>query len=84
MIKTLLSDGNLTWLSGFFFEGDYPLALQLGIVNALAFIVLVVMKIAGRSATMNPQTSRLLFWTIISTNVLLVMNKDYRFIGFLA
>jgi len=84
MIKTLFSDGNLTWLSAFFFEGDYPLALQLGIINVLAFTVFLVMKAAGRTSVRKSQTSRLLFWMVISANVVLVMNKDYRFIGFLA
>lgn len=84
MIKTLFSDGNLTWLSTFFFDGDYPLALQLLIINVLALTIFVVMKTAGRSAVRRPQTSRLLFWTVMSANVLLVMNKDFRFVGFLA
>lgn len=84
MIKTLFSDGNLTWLSSFFFEGDYPLAVQLSIINVLACIIFLSMKAAGRTSVRKSQTSRMLFWTVISINVVLVMNKDYRFIGFLA
>ena len=84
MLKTFFSDGNLTWLAGFFFEGDYPLAWQLVIVNVLALTVFVIMKMAGHTTIKNPQGLRMLFWTAICTNVLLVMNKDFRFIGFLA
>jgi len=84
MIKNLFSDGNLSWLSAFFLEGDYPLALQLGIINALAIIAFVVMRTAGRRAVRKSQITRLFSWIIISANVLLVLNKDHRFIGFLA
>ena len=84
MIKTLISDGNLTWLSTFFLDGDYPLLLQLGVVNVLAVIIYLVMQVAGRPSVRNQHTSRTLFWMIISANIFLVMNKDYRFIGFLA
>ena len=84
MIKTLISDGNLTWLSTFFLGGDYPLLLQLGVINVLAIIIYVVMQATGRASVRHQHTSRTLFWTIISANIFLVMNKDYRFIGFLA
>lgn len=84
MIKTLFSDGNLSWMSAFFFEGDYPLALQLGIINTLAVIVFVVMRTTARPAVRHSQITRLLTWIFISANVLLVLNKDHRFIGFLA
>ena len=84
MIKTLLSDGNLSWMYAFFFEGDYPLVLQLGIINALAVIVLVVMRAAVRPAVRNSQIARMLSWVFILANVLLVLNKDHRFIAFLA
>ena len=84
MLKTFFSDGNLTWLSGFFFEGDYPLVWQLMFVNGLALVVFVIMKMAGHTTIRNPQGLRMLFWAVISTNILLVMNKDFRFIGFLA
>ncbi len=84
MIKTLISDGNLTWLSTFFLDGDYPLLLQLSVVNGLAVIIYFVMQAIGRANVRHQHTSRTLFWMIISANVFLVMNKDYRFIGFLA
>ncbi len=84
MFNTMFSDGNLNWMYGFFFAGNYPLALQLGIINALCVIALVLLRALPVEAAHDPRFVRGFTWLIIATNVLLVLNKDHRFVGFLA
>ena len=84
MFKTLFSDGNSNWLYAFFFEGAYPLALQLGIINALCVIAIVLLRAYPGHAAQSPRFSRIFSGLIITANVFLVLNKDHRFVGFLA
>ncbi len=84
MLNTLFSDGNLNWMYAFFFGGKYPLALQLGIINALCVIAIILMRSLHVEAAQAPRFTRIFGWLIVATNVLLVLNKDHRFVGFLA
>ena len=84
MLKTLFSDGNLNWMHAFFFAGNYPLALQLGIINALCLIAVILMRSLPVDAAQNPRFTRVFGWLIVAANVLLVLNKDHHFVGFLA
>ncbi|MEO1161847.1 MAG: hypothetical protein AAFW74_15605 [Pseudomonadota bacterium] len=71
-------------MNAFFFGGSYPLALQLGIINALCVIAIVLMRALPVEAAHDPRFTRIFAWLIIAANVLLVLNKDHRFVGFLA
>jgi hypothetical protein len=84
MLNTLFSDGNLNWMYAFFFGGKYPLALQLGIINALCVIAIILMRSLPVEAAQAPRFTRVFGWLIVATNVLLVLNKDHRFVSFLA
>ena len=84
MLNTLFSDGNLNWMYAFFFAGSYPLALQLGIINALCVIAIILMRSLPVEAAQGPRFTRVFGWLIVAANVLLVLNKDHRFVGFLA
>jgi len=84
MLNTLFSDGNLNWMYAFFFGGNYPLALQLGIINALCVIAIILMRSLPVEAAQAPGFTRIFGWLIVATNVLLVLNKDHHFIDFLA
>jgi hypothetical protein len=85
MFKALFSDGDLGWMYPFFFEGSYPLALQLGVANALCVIAIVLMR-ATHSKRQLQETglSRVFTWLIIAANFFLILNKDHRFIDLLA
>jgi hypothetical protein len=70
----------------FFFGGDYPLALQLGIINGLCVISIVLMR-TQRNKTdhvVKQGFMRSFAWIIIFANFFLILNKDYRFIASLA
>ena len=84
MLNTLFSDGNMNWMYAFFFEGHYPLALQLGIINALCVIAIVLLRALPVETAQDPRFLRVFTWLIIAANVLLVLNKDHHFVGFLA
>ncbi len=84
MLNTLFSDGSSHWMHVFFFGGHYPLALQLGVINALSVIAIVLMRALPADTVRDPRFSRLFGWLIVAANVLLVLNKDHRFVGFLA
>lgn len=84
MLNTLFSDGNQNWMYAFFFGGNYPLALQLGIINALCVIAVVLMRSLPVEAAQDPRFTRVFGWSIVAANVLLILNKDHRFVGFLA
>lgn len=84
MLKTLFSTRDLDWMYAFFFEGAYPLALQLGIINALCIIAIVLMRSLPVQAAQNPGFTRIFGWSIVAANILLILNKDHRFVGFLA
>ncbi len=84
MFNTLFSDGNLNWMYSFFFSGYYPLALQLGVINALCVIAIILLRALPVEAAQDPRFSRGFAWMIIAANVLLVLNKDHHFVGFLA
>ena len=84
MFNTLFSDGNLNWMYSFFFAGNYPLALQLGIINALCVIAIILMRSLPVESVQDPRFTRVFDWLIVAANVLLVLNKDHRFVGFLA
>ena len=84
MLQTVLSSNELKWLNVFFFEGDYPLALQLGIANALCVIAIVLMRASKLDHTAaDLGLSRLLSWLVIAANLFLILNKDHRFIEIL-
>ena len=84
MLKTLFSTRDLDWMYAFFFEGTYPLALQLGIINALCVIAAVLMRSLPVEAAQHPKFARIFGWSIVATNALLVLNKDHHFVAFLA
>ncbi len=84
MLRTLFSTRDLDWMYAFFFEGTYPLALQLGIINALCVIAVVLMRSLPVQAAQEPRFARTFGWSIVAVNILLVLNKDHRFVGFLA
>jgi len=84
MLNTLFSDGNLNWMYAFFFGGSYPLALQLGVINALCVIAVILMRSLPVEAAQDTRSTRIFGWLIVAANVLLVLNKDHHFVGFLA
>lgn len=84
MLKTMLSTRDLNWMYAFFFEGTYPLAVQLGVINALCVIAVILMRSLRVEAAQGPRFMRIFGWSIIAANVLLVLNKDHHFVGFLA
>jgi hypothetical protein len=85
MFNALFSNGDLDWMYPFFFEGNYPLALQLGIANGLCIIAIVLMRFSGKKRTANEVGfSRIFAWLVIAANFFLILNKDHRFIGVLA
>jgi hypothetical protein len=82
MFEKYISSAEAAWLYAFFFSGDYPLALQLGIINGLCVIAIVLMR-ARRSKTdqvVKQGFMRSFAWLIIFANFFLILNKDYRFI----
>lgn len=86
MLKYVMTDAEAAWLHAFFFRGDYPLALQLGIMNALCVIAIVLMR-SQRSKTdaaVRTGFMRSFAWLIIAANFFLILNKDHRFISLLS
>jgi hypothetical protein len=84
MLDSFLSDGDQVFLHQFFFSGTYPLALQLGIVNGLSVIAIVLLRSAQyRSPETGLQFSRRFSWLVVFANFFLIFNKDHRFIDFL-
>ena len=82
MFEKVISSAEAAWLHAFFFGGDYPLALQLGVINGLCVIAIVLMR-ARRSKTdqvVRQGFMRSFAWLIIFANFFLILNKDYRFI----
>ncbi|MEO9877682.1 MAG: hypothetical protein ABJM26_01260 [Anderseniella sp.] len=71
-------------MHAFFFGGNYPLALQLGVINALCVIAVILMRSLPVEAAQDPRSTRIFGWLIVAANVLLVLNKDHHFVGFLA
>ncbi len=86
MLKYIMSDHEAAWLHAFFFKGDYPLALQLGIINGLCVIAVVLMRSHRSNTDRAIQTglSRGFTWLIIFANFFLILNKDHGFIRQLA
>ena len=44
MLDRILPPSDVDWLINFFFAGDYPLALQLAIINAVCVILALTMR----------------------------------------
>jgi len=85
MFNVLFSNGDLEWMYPLFFDGDYPLALQLGVANALCVIAIVLMRSTKLKRTVEDVGfSRVFVWFVIAANFFLLLNKDYRFISVLA
>jgi hypothetical protein len=86
MLKYFIPAHEADWLYAFFFRGDYPLALQLGIINGLCVIAVVLMRSHRSNTDMAVQTglSRSFTWLIIFANFFLILNKDHGFIRQLA
>jgi hypothetical protein len=85
MFNALFSDGDLNWMYPFFFEGHYPLALQLAVANTLCIIAIVLMHSTKLKRTAEGVGfSQVFTWLVIAANFFLLLNKDYRFISVLA
>jgi heme/copper-type cytochrome/quinol oxidase subunit 1 len=75
------------WLYNLFFAGDYPLALQLAVLNTVCMVVALAMrsqKSYKRAPEMQARSLKLFAWLAICANFMLILNKDYRFIQVLA
>ncbi len=87
MLDRILPPSDVDWLINFFFAGDYPLALQLAIINAVCVILALAMraqKSYRRAPELQARSLRMFTWLAICANFMLILNKDYRFIQALA
>jgi hypothetical protein len=87
MLDQILPSGEAEWLYNFFFTGDYPIALQLGVANALCVIAIVLLRASPaykRDPRLRERIIRLFSWLIISANFFLIFNKDHHIISMLS
>jgi hypothetical protein len=87
MLDQILPSGEAEWLYNFFFTGDYPIALQLGVANALCVIAIVLLRASPaykRDPRLRELIIRLFSWLIISANFFLIFNKDHHIISMLS
>ena len=80
MLNALISDGDQAWLHSFFFDGPYPLALQLGVINGLCVIIAVLSRTNVGRSVLRPATARAITWLVLIANFFLIINKDYHFL----
>ena len=87
MLDLFLPPSDADWLFNFFFAGDYPLAVQLAVLNGLCMVVALAMraqKSYKRAPELQTRSLRMFSWLAICANFMLILNKDYRFIQVLA
>jgi hypothetical protein len=87
MFDRILPPSDVDWLYNFFLAGDYPLAVQLAIVNGVCMAVALAIRAQSayrRAPELRNRSLRLFTWLAICTNFMLILNKDYRFIQVLA
>jgi hypothetical protein len=87
MLDQILPPGEAEWLYNFFFTGEYPIALQLGVANALCVIAIVLLR-ASRAYKRDPRLReriiRVFSWLVICANFFLIFNKDLHIISALS
>lgn len=87
MLDRILPPSDVDWLYNLFFAGDYPLALQLAVLNTLCMAVALAIraqKSYKRAPELQARSLRMFTWLAICANFMLILNKDYRFIQVLA
>ena len=87
MLDQILPSGEAEWLYNFFFTGHYPVALQLGIANALAIIAIILLRASPaykRDPRLRERVIRVFSWLIICANFFLIFNKDHHIISVLS